>query len=197
MTQLEDMKRKSRGDLTQSEIDFIKAKMGYRAERAKEAKAGQGDKLPAGQAAELADLSTVDSQINSMRDDWLKNFGKRDQGLGARIGSAARSLNPESQENIYEAQRRQWAQTIGVPLEGGKLTEQDYKRYLDNFIPGPFDSKERAKTKSENLREYAKEKRAQRLNAFKLAGYNVGEFNSTLPQKESALDAELRRRGLR
>lgn len=198
ITQLEDTLRKARGDLSDSQLGILKAQMGFEEAKMKANQKGAGERITASQASDLGDLSVLKDQARNIGDEWMKIFGKRDQGLAARLGSAAASYNPESPENIFDAQRKEWAQQIGGPLEGGKLSDSDFERYLNNFVPSGFDSKDRAKAKIAAFEKYADSKKTQKIKALKNAGFNLSGFDQPAAQRniDPALAAEIKRRGL-
>jgi hypothetical protein len=174
ITQLEDTLRKSKGDLSDSEIAVLKAKMGFAEAKIKAGQKGEGAQLPAGQAERIADLDTIGGQIDDLENQWVESFGSKRKGKNdySIMAGIKAGLLPGSEEAMYEDSRKLKAQTIGRALEGGKLTDVDYTKYM-KFIPSPSDTPARAKEKIENLRKYAENTKKTLVKTLGQSGYKV------------------------
>lgn len=173
ITQLEDTLRKSRGDLSDSQIAVLKAKMGFEEAKLKAGQKADGAQLPAGQAERIADLSTIGNQIDDLENQWISSFGSKRSGPNDySIQAGLRTYLPGSEESMYEDSRKLKAQTIGKALEGGKLTDVDYTKYM-KFIPSPGDTPARAKEKIANLRKYAGNTKSTLIKTLGQSGYKV------------------------
>ena len=82
---------------------------------------------------------------------------------------------PGTGASNYEAQRRIAAQVIGGIVEGGKLTDSDYERYLE-MIPKANTTAEEGRNKIRALDKILAEKRDSAIQGFGLGGYDVSGY---------------------
>jgi hypothetical protein len=62
-----------------------------------------------------------------------------------------------------------FAQTIGKPLEGGRMTDADFPKYLEGFIPSATDTTGAAENKTKNLIKYAVDRYTDELRSLQAA----------------------------
>jgi hypothetical protein len=171
--------------VSDSVLNYLRARMQGR-------QAAQGKPITASATAELSDLRTQMNTIDDIHKQWEdKIYKERGKGASAltpwspleRLASALSGAIPGtgSSEQEYAQIRDQAAQSIGRSMEGGKLTDPDYIKYL-KFLPTPGDTKEQAKNKKENLKKMMKNTYNERLRTFREAGYDVSGFS---PMKEA------------
>ena len=147
--------------------------MGFAEAKLKAGQKADGAQLPAGQAERIADLSTIGNQIDDLENQWISSFGAKRSGPDDySIQAGLRTYLPGSEESMYEDSRKLKAQTIGKALEGGKLTDVDYTKYM-KFIPSPGDTPARAKEKIANLRKYAGNTKSTLIKTLGQSGYKV------------------------
>lgn len=118
----------------------------------------------------LTTLADIDSAQTIMGD--LLSGRPEPEGIGSRIKSAVMGQVGQTNEGQYNTRRKAAAQLIGGILEGGKLSDRDFPRYLD-LMPAVGDTKEQAQNKADSLRRQLNSK-AQSLKAsFSGAGYRM------------------------
>jgi hypothetical protein len=104
------------------------------------------------QQKDIQGLLAVGRQIGDMSKQWKDQAGdplaaiKQHLGLGMEATDASKWKNSSSKFH---------AQTIGTVLEKGKLTDADFPKYLDSFIPSAGNTKEAAMNRINNLVKYA------------------------------------------
>jgi len=150
--------------------------------KAKELSAGKI--VPSGEAARIGD---VNASISILEDLERSYFGDEKYKTEAKVGLLS-GLTQYAPGNVssarqYRDEARQAAQMIGTALEGGKLTDKDYPRYLA-MLPTAGDSEERAKNKIEALKRKLLIKKKKSIGALQGAGYNTGNLGPS----ESATD---------
>lgn len=171
--------------LDKSKIDVLKAAT----------KGTKGKTLTTSALDQLSDLKVQYSSADQLLNDWEKNVGKQRQGGGGLkdLGTSMISqYDPFSPEAQYKDTMKLKAQIIGKALEGGKLTDVDYEKYL-KFIPGPGDTKERAAAKIKSLKNEMATKYNVNYDTYSQAGYDLGSLNklqtgTPAPQKEESGD---------
>lgn len=155
---------------------FAKQQM---ADKKQAAKANQEKLVPASAAENLADLRSQMNSVNKIKDEWNSMMGPvggvtdyLKKNLGSRI--------PNTNEAKYRSSLKQKAQTIGKALEGGKLTDVDYEKYI-HFLPQPGDTEEMAQQRITNLTDALQNAYNTRLQSYNQVGYSTG----VLPQLKS------------
>lgn len=182
--------QKAKGDLTDKEIDLFKAqyqdalgrerlaqeenllKLKLGADLAK----GNDKTLSASEAEQLADIKDQLNSTSQLFSDWEGKVGGITEGAAGSLdylNKKARGLVPNTDVSEYKRNLEQKAQMIGKALEGGKLTDVDFEKYI-KFLPQPGDTAEMAKSRISNLEEALKTKYRQRVKTFGEAGYKVG-----------------------
>lgn len=124
-------------------------------------------KLPTSAVTDIADLKNVNNLIDSLEANYNK--------MAASRGSGLKSLITGSQADQFQKIRKLAVQSIGKPLEGGKMTDND-REYYDSIIPGSWTSPAQAKAMFSSLRETAGNKFANQLQTLKQAGYETDNF---------------------
>jgi hypothetical protein len=124
-----------------------------------------GRDLPAGEVAKIADLDAATKLIDNL---WGAYEAKADEGY-----SGLSQWMPATKAKQYNDERRVAAQVIGGILEGGKLTEDDFKRYY-GMLPDPSDGSERAQAKRDAIRSLISTRRGVQVTTLGGAGFNTG-----------------------
>jgi hypothetical protein len=131
----------------------------------------RGKALPAETAVKVGDMKTA----HQTADDLLKSFRTMDaENWTGRVGAFIDSMVPlvTTDEKKFDQERRLAAQTIGYILEGGKLMDADYARYLD-MLPSATDSEEMAAMKIQNMKRQVAEKARGQVQTLGGSGYNT------------------------
>lgn len=189
-----------RKDLTNADIDMLKEQYQHQSDAEKMAaqmklagmkmasdKEKEAKTLTASETEQLADIKDQLGSLDNIYSDWKTKIGGT-TGVADYLSNKAAGLIPNSETSEYKANLKQKAQLIGKALEGGKLTDVDYEKYI-NFLPQPGDTDEMAKSRVKNLQEALKTKYNQRIQTFGEAGYKVGNFssveNAATPKKQT------------
>jgi hypothetical protein len=186
LANMEELLQKSRGDLTKSEIAFIKANyppmMGFSGSVGESSKGkGGGKTLPASEGAKIADMKSQLGKINNLMSLWHQYPKASSEGTGGWLWDKLQAnFNPFSDQYSYGQAAHQAATTIGKSIEG-RMTDADYNRYYSRFIPIPGDSEEVAQQKIQNLKNYIQEKITARQQTFAELGYNVQGMSKPAP----------------
>jgi len=131
---------------------------------------GGGDKgkqIPAGVVSQVAQF---DAAEKTLADIDLK-FNRK----GAGLLSGVTQFVPGTDAAEYDDDRRAAAQTIGTILEGGKLTDPDFEKYMQ-LLPSPSDSDERAANKINTLSKMIKDKKDSVIAGMRSSGYDAEGF---------------------
>lgn len=160
----------------QQESDQLKAQMGLAREKIAADRAKGNDKtLSASEAEQLADIKDQLNSTSQLFSDWEGKVGGITEGAAGSLdylNKKAKGLVPNTAVSEYKRNLEQKAQMIGKALEGGKLTDVDFEKYI-KFLPQPGDTVEMAKSRIRNLEEALKTKYRQRVKTFGEAGYKV------------------------
>lgn len=131
--------------------------------------AKKGKAIGSADVRSIAELKGAEGMIS----DLYRSF-KNDTGAMSWL---AKHL-PGTDSSGYEAQRKIAAQVVGGILEGGKLTEDDYQRYLE-MIPSSSTSDEEGARKLRELDRAINSKRQSALEGFRALGYDTGEMDTS------------------
>lgn len=170
---------------TRAEIGELNAKA------AKEARAGAGGGgkvLPASQA-ESAGMATAASKALDDVTGLVQQNGDMMGPVTGRVSSllgSAQIGDQGMQAANLKAAMKQRAQVIGKYLEGGKLTDADIGRYVEQ-LPNLSDSPEVAQAKVASLRRLLSQKQQSELDALQAAGYGTGQIPRTASPEFSDL----------
>lgn len=126
--------------------------------------AATGRPMPADAIAQLAEVRTAKSQIEELSKKWDK--------LASDVGSSASALLPNSDANLYKKNLDPFTQSIGKPLEGGKMTDRDFPRYKA-MMPQTTDTRSQKEEKIKALMALAEAKERNIMNTYQAAGYRV------------------------
>lgn len=141
----------------------------------------KGDDLKTLTAAETEQLADIKDQLGSIDNiyaDWKDKLGGVRPGVAGAadyVMNTAAGYLPNTETAAYKDNLKQKAQLIGKALEGGKLTDVDYTKYIQ-FLPQPGDTEDRARQRIENLRNALIKKYQQRVSTFGEAGYKTKGF---------------------
>jgi hypothetical protein len=136
----------------------------------KAASAGSGGKPISGELA--SKLSGYDAA-----DAILKDLGNEYDTKANGYGSWIASKIPGTDANSYKAGLKPKVQALGTALEGGKLTDADFDKYME-MVPIPGDTESQRNAKLEALKSSIKAKRDAEANTLRGAGYKVPGSNS-------------------
>lgn len=156
-----------KGDKLKAEIDKLKRPPMAKAPAAPKAASVKANAPPTSVLTTLAD---IDSARNIMSD--LMSGRPEPEGLLSRGKAMLSGKVGQTKEGQFEARKRAAAQLIGGIMEGGKLTDSDFARYL-NMMPGVGDTKEQAENKSTMLRQMLGAKADALKASFSGAGYKL------------------------
>ncbi len=131
-----------------------------------------GAKVTSGTAQEIGSFDSAQ--------DMLDQLGAKYNALAAAPGSGAKAMIPGTDANLYEKNRNVAAQTIGIILEKGKLTDSDYQRYRD-MMPKPTDRNDVAAEKIAAVRNLIAAKRRGEIGGLKQSGFETKGFNPDAP----------------
>jgi len=186
--ELQQNVQKYKNDLTDKEIDLLKAQFQNQGEQEKMAmmeklarlklgneKEKDAKTLTSSETEQLADLKNQIGSLENIYSDWATKVGPS-HGVEDYIGGKAMGLLPNTDASQYKANLRQKAQLIGKALEGGKLTDVDYEKYI-KFLPQIGDTEETAKGRVEELRKTMVSSYQNRVKTFGEAGYKVSGFS--------------------
>lgn len=134
--------------------------------------------LPAGEATKVGDL---DAALG-----MLKDIGAAHEKLGA--GSSFAQWIGGTKSAQYKDQMKVATQVIGGILEGGKLTDKDYDRYL-GMMPAAGDFSPTAMNKVMSIAALLSRKRDSNLAALQSAGYDTSRFAQSAGQKREKYGA--------
>lgn len=172
--QVELEKLKQRGDLAkigaQARLDQSK--------KDAEAKADKGKMLSAEAVAKLGNARSAMKSIKDLRDS-VNNTNDFVPVIG--------NLNParyfpgtdtNTRMKNYDAQVTPTMQNIGTYLEGGKLSDGDFKSKYLPMAPVIADSDDARKGKIDNLERLMKNRYNEELAALRASGYDVSKFEN-------------------
>lgn len=128
-------------------------------------------------AQRIGTLDAASQQVDQLESDWRNKTG---------VFSGFTQFAPGTDAAQYRDSAKLAAQGIGQIIEGGKLTDSDYDRYL-GMMPTAGDSKERAQEKFDRLRNYIVSRKKTSIEGARQAGYNTAGFTDTPTPKPSNL----------
>lgn len=132
--------------------------------------ASTGRPMPADAIAQLADIRTAKAQIAELSANWDK--------LASGAGSSVSGLFTNSDANLYEKMLDPYTQSIGKPLEGGKMTDRDFPRYK-KMMPQKSDTAAQKLAKIEALKALAEFKEKNIMETYSAAGYRVPGYGQS------------------
>jgi len=148
--------------LTAAQVNHLNAQtFAARVAAAGGGKDGKQEMKP-GQQERLSGLLSLGDQIGEMSKQYKDQVGMMSPvtsnlGLGMQVTDASKWKN--SSQKFH-------AQTIGTVLEGGKLTDADFPKYVEGFIPSAADTSGAAQNKVGNLIKYAVTKYKNELSTL-------------------------------
>lgn len=153
-------------------------------------------KLPAGQAADLGALDAASAQLLG-----IEQAVQKSQDIMGPIAGRLTTLSPyASKARIFDAEMKIAAQNIGKSLEGGKLTDEDIRRYRE-MLPNMADTPEVALGKVRTIRQLLADRKQTQVEALRRAGFQTHQFeaqNQTAAMGDAlppGLMVDLQRRG--
>ncbi len=143
--------------------------------------------LKPGQQERLADLLTLGKKIGEMKSEYDKKAGSFYSPVAAQLGLGMQATEASKWKG---SSQKFYAQTIGTTLEGGKLTDADFSKYSEGFIPSASDTSGAAKNKTENLIKYAVDKYRSELQTLAAGNFYIAPGELPSPAE---YEQELRR----
>ncbi len=110
----------------------------------------------------------------------IDNLEEKYKSQASRPGSFIGSFIPGTDSNLYEKNRDVAAQTLGVILEKGKLTDRDYERYV-NMLPKTSDRNNVAAEKFDAFRKFILEKKQGEISGLQQSGFDTSGYQNTSP----------------
>jgi hypothetical protein len=129
--------------------------------------------LPAGEATKIGGASAAVKNAQKILETWKSKAGD--------VGSWLLSKLPATEASRYGDNARAAAQVIGTYLEGGKLTDADYPKYLA-MLPQPGDSEKTAKNKVDAIETLIADRQAAEKQALTATGYDVSRIKDAKPK---------------
>lgn len=136
----------------------------------KQGQGGGAQQLPAGEATKLGEATGAVQNLDRL----AKQF--EEKGAGGAAGFI-KSLIPFTDARKYSDDVRAAAQVIGGYLEGGKLTDTDYEKYM-NLLPKAGETEESVRNKINNVRALIGQRQGSQKAALAGAGYDVAKIPS-------------------
>ena len=128
---------------------------------------GKGEQeMKPGQQERLAGLLSLGDQISEMAKQYKDQAGGMMSPVTSNLGMGMQATDASKWKN---SSQKFHAQTIGTVLEGGKLTDADFPKYVEGFIPSAADTSGAAKNKVGNLVKYAVAKYKNELSTLDAA----------------------------
>jgi hypothetical protein len=131
--------------------------------------------VPSEVAGNVGKFDSATQLVDDLDAAWDANTG---------TFSGVTQFLPNTDAGKYNDQAKIAAQTIGSILENGKLTDNDYAKYLA-MLPTPGDSKATKANKIATLKRQIELKKKGALSGLEQAGYNTQGFNNTPTQNKS------------
>lgn len=186
MLKLEDMLRKSRGDLADSEIDLLKAQLGYQMSK---------DKLAGGKEENLKEnqwrAADFGRQMLLAEEDLNKYLGAGYDPTSK--ATALRSVLPGFTQGEdtrgYESAKQSFIMAKLRDESGASIGSQEYKRAEQTYFPQVGDS-------PQTLKEKAR-RRAQAINTMRSEAGQAWQKTKVGGNVDPGLAAEMQRRGLK
>lgn len=123
--------------------------------------------------ANVSQIGEYDAALKLI-DQLESSYNKNASAAGSSVGRWVNGAGA----NQYMDELKLTAQNVGRVLEGGKLTDKDYDRYIDRFGL-PSDRNDKAKNKFNKIRQQIQIKRDAAIQAQKNAGYDSSNFSKS------------------
>jgi hypothetical protein len=132
--------------------------------------------LPSSLVSELSGYDKIKKLIPLVQRQWKDYQSKLDPSslplldqIQGKLGGGVKGTVSEEFLNAFKP----YAQSIGVGMEGGKLTDPDFEKY-QQFLPQLGDTDEIVTDKLRRLQEMSTESYDNLLRTSKEAGYSTG-----------------------
>lgn len=170
-----------------TEWNYKNAVLGQQAATASARVGGEGEQsLKPVQEEALSEMLNLGDRIGEMAAQWKAQAGGPMSAVTSNLGLGMQFTDASQWKG---SSQKFHAQTIGKPLEGGRMTDADFPKYLEGFIPAASDTEEAARNKTKNLVKYAVGVYRNKLKTLD-AGYvktrrlpSVEQYEQTLRQK--------------
>jgi hypothetical protein len=139
--------------------------------------------LKPAQQERLSDLLTIGDKIGEMKREYDAKAGAPYSPVTAQLGLGMQATDASKWKN---SSQKFFAQTIGTTLEGGKLTDADFPKYVEGFIPSAADTSGAATNKTENLVKYAVDKYKNELRTLAAGNFYVRPGELPSPEEYEA-----------
>lgn len=115
------------------------------------------------QQERISEMLSLGKKIGEMHGKWREQAGSPVSPLTSRLGLGMQATDASKWKGSTQ---KFFAQVIGKPLEGGRMTDADFPKYLEGFIPSADDTKGAAENKTRNLVKYAKDRYTDELRSL-------------------------------
>jgi len=122
-----------------------------------------GAQVPAGEASQVGELVAARTALAQLRKSFREKTG---------LVSGVTQYLPGTDAALYSDEVYTTAQAVGTILEGGKLTDADFPKYL-RMLPSAGDSRERADAKIANLTRLLDGRTKGKVKGLGAAGFNT------------------------
>jgi hypothetical protein len=157
----------------EQESQFKRRELDIKEREAAGKQLAQDQKLPASQATEIGSIDAAEKQLFDIENSVAQN----QEVMGPFMGRIA-TLSPySSTARVFDAQMKIAAQNIGKSLEGGKLTDEDIRRYRE-MLPNLADTPDVAVGKIAQVRQLLSDRKRTQVEALRKAGYQTGRFET-------------------
>jgi len=141
---------------------------------------GKLKRLPASVVQGIAGLKNANLMLDNLGKDWTDKANNWWSGMSQYFVA--------TDATSYNDRRKPTAQVIGQILEGGKLTDSDFARYM-NMLPTAGDGEDRKNNKIKALKELLRIKREGEGRSLTAAGYETRGIGAPAPGSLESLGA--------
>lgn len=135
-------------------------------------KGTEAKQLPTTEAAKLGGADGAIKSLDALSKTWDDKSSSWYSGGSQYVGGT------DAKE--YNVAKAPTAQMVGLYLEDGKLTGEDYPKYME-MMPNAGDSPKIKNFKIQTVKNLIRIKRETGVNAFKAAGYDVSKLEQAAP----------------
>jgi|688.fasta_scaffold41457_4 hypothetical protein len=118
------------------------------------------------QQERISEMLSLGKKIGEMHGKWKEQAGSPFSPLTSNLGLGMQVTDASKWKGSTQ---KFFAQTIGKPLEGGRMTDADFPKYLEGFIPSATDTTGAAENKTKNLIKYAVDRYTDELRSLQAA----------------------------
>lgn len=118
------------------------------------------------QQERISEMLSLGKKIGEMHGKWKEQAGSPLSPITSNLGLGMQVTDASKWKGSTQ---KFFAQTIGKPLEGGRMTDADFPKYLEGFIPSATDTTGAAENKTKNLIKYAVDRYTDELRSLQAA----------------------------